>query len=322
MKPHHRILAAALVGNSLCSVPALAWNNFGHMAVAAVAWERMSEPAKARAIALLRLNPNFDDFVAANTPADKRDKYAFMAAATWPDMIKRLPAYHSDGAHNGDVPPDTPAASQNSGYDDKARHKYWHFVDEPFSTDNTPLQPAKVPNAQDRIATFRATLPPNSGATEDIRSYDLVWLEHLVGDIHQPLHATSRFSHDLPDGDAGGNEVKIHCGQVHRCGASELHAYWDDLLGPDETTAEDVEVVADSLRDADATAAAVTDESVWVKESFTAAKSVVYKSPPIGNGEGPFTLTHGYDTKAKALADKRVALAGARLANMLNAAFK
>jgi len=318
----HRILAAALLGSSLFAAPALAWDNFGHMAVAAVAWDHMSDPAKARATELLKLNPNYNDFVVSGAAADKKDKYAFMLAATWPDMIKRLPDYHSDGAHNGDEPPpDKVAAGQNIGYADKARHKYWHFVDEPFSTDNTATQPAKDPNAQTQIAKFRAALPSTSPVTDDIRSYDLAWLEHLVGDVHQPLHATTRFSRDLPDGDAGGNEVKVRCGQVHACGASELHAYWDDLLGPGETTPEDVEIVADALRDADATAAAITQATVWINESFAAAKSTVYTTP-IGNGEGQFTLTHAYDTKAKDLANKRVALAGARLANMLNAAFR
>jgi hypothetical protein len=322
MKRRHRIFAAALLGYSLLTAPALAWDNFGHMAVAAVAWEKMTDPAKARAMVLLRLNPNFDKFVDADAPAAKQDKYAFMTAATWPDMIKSMPDYHSDGSHNGDIPPpDKVAAGQNIGYADKARHKYWHFIDVPLPIGGAAGQPPLEPNAQTQIAKLRDALPANSPASEDIRSYDLVWLEHLVGDVHQPLHATTRFTPDQPDGDAGGNEVKVHCGEVHRCGASELHAYWDDLLGPSKTTPEDVEEVADALRDADATAAAITDEKVWIKESSAAAKSTVYKAP-IGDGEGPFNLTQRYDTKAKALADKRVALAGARLANMLNAAFK
>jgi hypothetical protein len=41
-------------------------------------------------------------------------------------------------------------------------------------------------------------------------------------------------------------------------------------------------------------------------------------SPPIGLGTGPFVITNGYRNAARALAKKRVALAGARLANILN----
>lgn len=45
-------------------------------------------------------------------------------------------------------------------------------------------------------------------ASDDVRSYDLVWLLHLVGDLHQPLHATSRFSNGLDDA-RGGNDEKV-----------------------------------------------------------------------------------------------------------------
>ena len=56
---------------------------------------------------------------------------------------------------------------------------------------------------------------------------------------------------------------------------------------------------------------------IWIQESFEAAKQTVYKTP-IGIGEGPFMLTQSYKTKARTLAEQRVALAGARLAKILN----
>jgi hypothetical protein len=49
-----------------------------------------------------------------------------------------------------------------------------------------------------------------------------------------------------------------------------------------------------------------------------AAKQTFYKNPPIGAGAGPFTLTQAYKTAARNLAKKRIALAGARLAKILN----
>ena len=45
-------------------------------------------------------------------------------------------------------------------------------------------------------------------------------------------------------------------------------------------------------------------------------------SSPIGVSAGPFTLTDNYKSSALNLAKQRVALAGARLANLLNAALK
>jgi S1/P1 Nuclease len=66
------------------------------------------------------------------------------------------------------------------------------------------------------------------------------------------------------------------------------------------------------------TAADDLDVQHWIDESFNAAKGAVYKNPPIGAGIGPFTLTQTYKTTARALAEKRIALAGARLAKILN----
>ncbi len=62
-------------------------------------------------------------------------------------------------------------------------------------------------------------------------------------------------------------------------------------------------------------------EADWVAESFQDAQQDVYVSP-IGNGLGPFQLTSAYKKAAKKLAQQRVALAGARLANMINTELK
>jgi hypothetical protein len=59
------------------------------------------------------------------------------------------------------------------------------------------------------------------------------------------------------------------------------------------------------------------DESIWVRESEAAALEYVYV-PPIGRGLGPFTITPEYLKQARAIASQRVALAGVRLADLLN----
>jgi hypothetical protein len=58
-----------------------------------------------------------------------------------------------------------------------------------------------------------------------------------------------------------------------------------------------------------------------ILDNFEAAKRTVY-SAPIGDGDGPFTMTAVYRTKAKNAAKQRVALAGTRLANLLNEELK
>jgi len=49
---------------------------------------------------------------------------------------------------------------------------------------------------------------------------------HYVGDIHQPLHSTSRVDDKYPAGDRGGNSVRM----PSRGGASNLHAVWDSVV--------------------------------------------------------------------------------------------
>ena len=55
-----------------------------------------------------------------------------------------------------------------------------------------------------------------------------------------------------------------------------------------------------------------------MQESFELAKSTAYKNPPVGTGSGPYTLTSAYHTAALKVAQQRIALAGARLAKLLN----
>jgi hypothetical protein len=52
-----------------------------------------------------------------------------------------------------------------------------------------------------------------------------------------------------------------------------------------------------------------------------AASGLIWNSPPTG-WAGPFTLTLAYKTAARNLAEKRIALAGARLAKILNEELK
>jgi hypothetical protein len=296
---------------------ALAWNNFGHMEVAAVAWSRLTPAVRAGATQLLKLNPQYSAWT-QNLAATDRDEIMFVVAATWPDFIKRSAGYHADGADNGDRPPATPEASQNKGYVDHFMHKYWHFINEPFSPDGTPLQQPSTPNAQTQIGTFRAKLSEGGASDNDVTAYDLAWLLRLVGDVHQPLHATSRFIHGQPNGDAGGNHVTVHC--AGGCNATELHAFWDDVLG----TSDDPHDAIDAARQLvlpETPAASLTDENMWIDESFRIAQANVY-AQPIGVGAGPFALTPTYKANALRIANERVALAGARLANVLNAAFR
>lgn len=301
----------------LCAAPARAWDAFGHMVVAAIAYERLAEvPAtRARVDALVRLNPAYAGWV-KDVPAGQRGRTAFLRASYWADAIKSDPDYDDDGPFNGSVPVE-PVASQNKGYRDKARHKYWHYKDLGFSTDGTAVQPPQQPNVQTRIELFRDTLA-SPKASRSLKSYDLTWLIHLVGDIHQPLHATARFSTDLPHGDGGGNKVDIQC--PFDC-PPNLHAFWDGALDRGDSLAAAI-VRARQIAPAPATGAALTDVSAWLAESAAVARADVYTGPVGTAGQGPFALDQAYRQRAIVVAEQRAALAGARLARLLRDALR
>jgi hypothetical protein len=304
------ILAIAVFLLLSACLQALAWNSVGHMSVAYAAYQQLTPAEKARVAVLLKLNPYYSKwlgFIPAGTSDADRDMYVFMMAATWPDEIKAM----GSGYTGNDDPPRGESPSLNAGYGDKQAHKYWHFVNTPFSQDGTALPAVGTPTATEKIAAFRQAL--STTEPDLLKSYDLVWLLHLVGDVHQPLHCVTRVSKTKPHGDEGGNLVLVDGPD------KELHAFWDDAVGLGDTQDfRKAVTVGQSLPQPDASRAADAKEDDWAAESFALAESDVYVAP-VGPGLGPYNLAGSYTTNANQLAQQRIALAGARLANLLKA---
>ena len=174
------------------------WGAIGHMTIAYAAYQKLTPAAKARVRDLLKLNPDYatwDKQIPAGTSAEDHDRIIFLAAAIWADDIKGESNYSDDGPDpGGNVPSGDPSSAQNTGYTDLLRHRYWHFVDTPFSPDGTKLPEIPTPNAETQVDAFRKVLA--SDEPDALKSYDLVWLIHLIGDIHQPLHATTRVTNE------------------------------------------------------------------------------------------------------------------------------
>ena len=313
-----RLLLITLVG--LCPffwpAPLHAWFNGGHMVVAYIAYQNLTPQTKARIDALLKRNPMYPTWT-KGIPSKRKGLTAFMQAATWADCIKQTacaPGYTSDG---GDVPQGKASDTQNIGYKDKLMHKYWHFMDLPLSA-GAPGLPPKFPNAQTEIILFTKAI--GGHGSDDIKSYDVVWLEHLVGDIHQPLHATSRFTINHPTGDAGGN-------LLHFCACpDELHAFWDGLLGDMLTVAQATATAKTLIAQGQPAGADNLDPASWAAESFALAKADVYVPPIIDDNNPSVTISPRpdapYQTTASAVARSQVTLAGYRLAGLLNANLK
>ncbi|TAV89581.1 S1/P1 nuclease [Rhizobium leguminosarum] len=322
-----RIIALSIAG--LWSTSAFAWWDEGHMRVAAMAYELLTPVAKAEANRLIRLNPQYGDWAAAvphdfeETPASRQakiDRYTFIRASVWADDIKESPQYKkatTDG-HDGARSPD---AGRNIGYSDLLLHKYWHFKDINFTTDGTAFPGPDPVDAITQIKLFTAALPSSAPDRDGVRSYDLVWLLHLVGDVHQPLHATALYTHELPNGDSGGNGISVLPAAGQKVA---LHAYWDAIFGGYSTVYgaifDSFDASGKPRLVAPAHKAAISDPEVWLKESFELAKSTAYASPVTPSQTAELHRT--YETNARKVAEERIALAGARLANLLNSSLK
>jgi len=198
-------------------------------------------------------------------------------------------------------------------FTDCFRHRCWHFIDVAFAQDGTTnLPPTPVPNAQERIGVFRPVL---GGAMTKTSKPTIC--RGCCTSSGTSTNRTTRVSQSQTHGDAGGNLITVTTGNSDQ----KLHLYWDDLLGSSSANAKKVAASAMNLAAADATKASDLDVGHWVAEGIQNAKDSVYTGP-VGAGAGPFTLTENYKNPAKALAKKQVALAGARLANLLNSQLK
>ena len=282
-----------------------AWNDEGHMFIASVAYTNLTPAARTRVDSLLRLNPKYESWVKmipeGTSPAQSR-QMLFMYASTWADAIRRETRAVPDVA-GGPI-------DLSVGYADVKRHSDWHFIDLMFSTDGTAVREPAEPNLKTMIPALRAALRSND--SDSAKSFSLVWLIHLVGDAHQPVHCAQRASKSAPQGDYSGNMV-IVCDP--QCGR-RLHALWDALVENDTGT-PNRQQQGPPLSRTSSTLAANLNSDDWIKESFELAKNRVYGSP-IGEGTGPFKLTMDYLTAAKNVANQRALLAGMRLARVLN----
>ena len=302
------------------ALPVEAWNATGHMTVAFIAYQRLTPGARARVDKLLKLNPEYPHWI-AGAAAGQEGLAAFMNASVWPDCIKgsQCPGYTADGANGGNDPPKDPTATLNIGYADRLMHKYWHFIDHPYSPFGLPSEPAPPVNAVTEIRIMRAAIGSTAG--DDVKSYDIAWLSHLIGDLHQPLHAIARFTTRHPSGDAGGNLVRF-------CAApcefpDNLHAYWDGLIGGDPPELGTVKSIATGLmaqpKPRDSSKTGVME---WSRDSAALAVKYSYAPPIDGDNNPQVTFSPrpsaAYDKNARDLARRQVLLAGYRLANLLN----
>jgi S1/P1 Nuclease len=191
----------------------------------------------------------------------------------------------------------------------------WHFVDIPFEASGyDEARDCQVLTNGDciihAIERAKAVIKDPKAKPFD-RSDALKYLVHFVGDLHQPFHAIERKQAD-GSGDEGGNKVDVKFFDNR----TNLHALWDSgLILDTERTAEDyAALLKQQLAGMNETQWRTGTTVDWAHESHAAAKQAYVDDNAV--------LGQAYFDAQIVVVDKRLALAGARLAWVLEEILK
>jgi hypothetical protein len=314
--------SAPLAAAPAMSASARRWDATGHRAMAAIAYDRLRPATRARVNAILREHP---DIATLGDGLDLRSasglRELFLRASVWPDRIRGDARFYQETNPNARATPLLP------GFPTMARRDGWHYLTRSFSTDGTPTITLAEPNVTTVFPSLAASLADASVATS-VRAYNLSWIIHVIGDLHQPMHGTSRSSAANPTGDAGGNGVWVVLRGYER-DSINLHSVWDGWVGrpsrnvPLDDVANGIALdwpagngePDDALTIPRAAALATTLRS-WADESATLARYVAYDFPT-RNGAVLPTLSDDYVERSTRIARQRLALAAYRLAAVI-----
>lgn len=333
-----RHITLVLVGGFLVveTAPVHAWNEVGHAVIAKLAYDDLSKEnplLPLRVLEMLAKHPHFEEYLTHNQPAQaNRAEWALIRASNWADWVR--PPFSAG------VKPDPRRVRYHRAFD--------HFINIPVRDGSVESAKAKSfvpdPDRPDIVSAFRQRMGELNEplAAADDKAVALCWITHLIGDIHQPLHAATRVSRQFPEGDLGGNRFGVRVdGRPVR-----LHTYWDNVLGEvagwqRDTAEHQVQVyalvvqVAESLRDPKYSRAELANDLSkrtafvdWVKDSYEMAQKFAYRNGDqwleatalTYSGSIPDNAPEvgaGYHERAQEVARRQAALAGYRLADKL-----
>ena len=305
------VMAVLLTGSH-----ARAGNSPGHEQVADIAWSQLTPQTRQQVGAILAAgDPQFRP--ASANEADVRR--AFRKAATFPDEIKtnEHTLYESQvKAFNQQFDLQGVAVSQ------RVRCKSWHFLDKPIRDSGHHAPKDAESNANAALTLARKELSQLQGAPalnrdRKMQFWWLSWIEHIVGDLHQPLHCTSSFQFGN-QGDGGGNDFALATGSLHSFWDSGIdHAKYAEGAQGKPTGVEQVTARWNGEHVFSLTSPAAKNLNVlsWIDAGAKEADKSVYED--IVPGAAPDAQ---YQSRHRSICKRGAILAGYRLANLLNAA--
>lgn len=191
--------------------------------------------------------------------------------------------------------------------------QYMHYIDIPYSVDGSRLMEPDKKNAVSAIKKAKEVLLSKDENAFN-KAFSLRILLHVTGDIHQPMHAVSQFSTVYPAGDLGGNLFPLAKNPIGK----NLHAYWDKggglLTGSHRYSSRQIRSKALRIEKRFPCEASyqTQDPLKWSQESYRIA---VTKAYAIKKGSKP---GEKYQRMVKKISEQRIAMAGCRLAFLLN----
>ena len=178
----------------------------------------------------------------------------------------------------------------------------WHYVTVPKGERYPDVEIPEWGDAATALASFRETLLSDTATQED-KALALRFAVHIIGDLHQPLHAGN-------GEDRGGNTYTVTFFDK----MTNLHSVWDsDLIDHEQLSYTEMSTWLGRTITPDEVATwSVTDPSVWINES-TAIRDTIYPEER--------DLRWGYVYDHRAIYRQRLKQAGVRIAAYLNETF-
>lgn len=293
-------MALSVVAFSVVALPntAMAWNYQGHVAVGEIAYQNLNDTARHQVDILA-------EKAYESLPADvqkKMDSFEgasrFAALAMVPDMIRKQPASEVWEEMGETIP-----APLNQ-WDEKQTGQ-WHYINLTYPA-TSQCNFVKEPNIR-QVGTYLY-----SEFQQQPQAASLMFLSHIAGDSHQPMHSVAySLSKWRCKSDFGGNLYTLDVPE------KDLHHLWDSGMGLLEKP-HNIHEFAASLQEAypraDMMLGDTGDVSLWVEESYDLA-DFAYQ-PKIDSKPSQAYIEQGQE-KIK----QRLAKAGYRLADELNTVF-